>query len=110
VLARQLAAGHHPALGWLWVGQETLVDEQILVRERGQRPAGLDERPQQQAFGLSATVRQRVGAVGAARKPGEQGLAVGVGADLAVARRAVAAHAPGQFFGDHQALNRLGAD
>jgi hypothetical protein len=52
--AGHFAAGHDPALRRLRVLQKPPVDEQVFVREGGERFAQFGGRPQQQAFGLLA--------------------------------------------------------
>lgn len=60
-MARVLAAAFsHPARARLRVLQEFTEQLQVLVRERGQRLAELDDRPQQQPFGFLAVVLERV--------------------------------------------------
>ncbi|MCY1543281.1 hypothetical protein D9M68_790920 [compost metagenome] len=92
-----LAAGQNPARGWLRIGQEALVGQQVLVRERGQWLAQLQHGPQDQSLHLAAVGLERRRAVGIAREPGgDGGEVVGCSNAGGRGRRTVAAVAPGQ--------------
>jgi len=76
VRAGHFAAGHHPALRRLRVRQKPPIDEQVFVRERGERFAQFDGRPQQQAFGFLAIGVEGRLRVDKAREPRLDGIDV----------------------------------
>jgi hypothetical protein len=69
IVALEFAAAGHPTLARLRIGKKTLVDEQILMRQRRQRLAQLDDRLQQLPFGFLAVALKRGRRVGHTYKP-----------------------------------------
>ena len=111
VTTRQLSAGrHHPALRWLRIGQEALVQQQILVCQGRERLAELDPSPQQQALGFAPAVGQGVGVVGEAGEPSQQRVAVGVGGDLPMAAGAIRSSAARQRVDHDQVIDGRGSN
>ena len=80
-----------PPRGGLGIGEKVLVDEQVLVRERGERFAHLQDRPQQQPFGFLAVVVKGGFRLGEAGEPRAQRVEIGVGGDLHASAGAVRA-------------------
>ena len=71
-----------PPRGGLGIGEKVLVDEQVLVRERGERFAHLQDRPQQQPFGFLAVVVKRGFRIGKAGEPRAKRVEVLIGGNL----------------------------
>ncbi|MCY1528127.1 hypothetical protein D9M68_632220 [compost metagenome] len=104
-----LAAGQDPARRRLRIGQEARVGQQVLVRERGQRLAQLQDRPQDQPLDLAPVGLEGRRAVGIAREPGgDGGQVVGRGDPRGRGGGAVAAGRAGQRRREPQALERGG--